>query len=285
VSATARPLASPSPSRRAHGHRRVRIGRIWIDVVTFQGALERIAALVHAREGGAVLTPNVDHVVMAEGDARFREAYERASIVLVDGTPVVWASRLLGIPLPEKVSGSDLVLPLARLASANRWRLYLVGGAPGTAAAVAARFSSTLHVNVVGHDAPAVASDGSSVDEEAVMSRIRDADPDLVLVALGAPKQEFWIERARPALGPAVAVAVGAGLEFVHGHVRRAPAWVSTIGCEWIHRLAQEPRRLWRRYLLRDPQFLLIVARMLVQPRRSRVSRLAPGGSVDAHAR
>jgi N-acetylglucosaminyldiphosphoundecaprenol N-acetyl-beta-D-mannosaminyltransferase len=97
-----------------------------------------------------------------------------------------------------------------------------------------------------------------------------------VFVAFGAPKQEFWIERARPALGAAVAVAVGASLEFVVGRVRRAPAWMSQAGLEWLFRLGQEPRRLWRRYLLRDPQFLLVVGRGFLRPRRLRV-RTADG--------
>jgi N-acetylglucosaminyldiphosphoundecaprenol N-acetyl-beta-D-mannosaminyltransferase len=263
-----------SPPRRAHTtnddrpatRRQMSIGRIWIDMVTFDDALDRIAALVRAQAGGIVLTPNVDHIVTAEDDERFRAIYERASLVLVDGVPVVWASRLLGTPLPEKVSGSDLMVPLARLAAASGWRVYLLGGAPGTAAVAAARLSAEYRVSVVGYDAPMVSPDGVSVDEAEVMGRIRRAQPQLVLVALGAPKQEFWIERAEAALGPAVAVAVGAGLEFVAGRLRRAPRWISTCGLEWLYRLAQEPRRLGRRYLLRDPRFVAVVARTLRLP-------------------
>ena len=130
---------------------------------------------------------------------------------------------------------------------------------------------STFGVNVVGHDDPVVSPAGVAEDEAAVLSRIRHARPDLVLVGLGAPKQEFWIERARPSLGPAVAVAIGAGLDFVAGNLRRAPRWMCATGLEWLYRLAQEPRRLWRRYLVRDPRFLLVVARTLLEPRRARM--------------
>jgi N-acetylglucosaminyldiphosphoundecaprenol N-acetyl-beta-D-mannosaminyltransferase len=102
---------------------RVLIGRVWIDAVGFRAALKRIAALVDAGVGGSVFTPNVDHIVMAEDDPRFRDAYGRASLVLVDGMPGLWASRLLRTPLVEKVSGSDLVVPLAQLAADSGWRV------------------------------------------------------------------------------------------------------------------------------------------------------------------
>jgi N-acetylglucosaminyldiphosphoundecaprenol N-acetyl-beta-D-mannosaminyltransferase len=250
---------------------RVLIGRVWIDAVGFRAALKRIAALVDAGVGGSVFTPNVDHIVMAEDDPRFRDAYGRASLVLVDGMPVLWASRLLRTPLVEKVSGSDLVVPLAQLAADSGWRVYLLGGGPGSAATAAARLASEFGVNVVGHDAPVVSADGAAENEAAVFSRIRRARPDLVLVALGAPKQEFWIERARLSLGSAVAVAIGAGLDFVAGNLSRAPRWMCASGLEWLYRLAQEPRRLWRRYLVRDPRFLLVVARTLREPRRARM--------------
>jgi N-acetylglucosaminyldiphosphoundecaprenol N-acetyl-beta-D-mannosaminyltransferase len=271
MSAAAFGGAAPHGVVRESRSPRVRVGRVWIDSVDFHGALERITALVDAGRGGSVFTPNVDHIVMAEEDERFRDAYQRASLVLVDGMPVVWASHLLRTPLVEKVSGSDLILPLARLAAASGWRVYLLGGGPGSAAASAARFTSEFGVNVVGYDDPTVSSDGASVNEAAVLSRIRRARPDLVLVALGAPKQEFWIERARQSLGYAVAVAVGAGLDFVAGKVRRAPRWMCACGLEWLYRLAQEPRRLWRRYLVRDPRFLVVVARTLLEPRRARM--------------
>ena len=257
----------------AAGWQRVRVGQVWMDALTMDETLDAIVALVEAGKGGAVFTPNVDHIVMVERHARFRAVYGRASLALVDGTPVLWASRLLGTPLPAKVSGSDLVLPLAQRAAAARWRVYLIGGGPGTAAAAAARLSSGLGVDVVGFDAPMLAADGAHADEAEVFARIERARPDLVFVAFGAPKQEFWIERARPALGSAVAVAVGAGLEFLVGQTRRAPRWMSAAGLEWLHRLAHEPRRLWRRYLLRDPQFALIVAHTFLQPRRLRLRR------------
>jgi N-acetylglucosaminyldiphosphoundecaprenol N-acetyl-beta-D-mannosaminyltransferase len=243
--------------------RRVRIGQLSVDSVSFADALERIAALVERGTGGAIFTPNVDHVVKAETDPAFRRAYERADLCLADGTWIVWASRLLGSPLPAKVSGSDLIVPLARYAGQHGWRLSIVGGAPGVAEAAGARMAREFDVAFVGCDAPAVDMDGSMTAPEETLGRLRAARPDIVLVALGAPKQELWIDRYAERLSPAVAIGIGGSIDFFVGRVRRAPPWVSRMGLEWLYRLAREPRRMWRRYLVEDPRFLTIVARDL----------------------
>ena len=242
-------------------HPRVRIGQLDVDVVTFAEALERIASMVESKAGGAVFTPNVDHVVKAERDDAFREAYARADLCLADGMPLVWASRLLGPSLPEKVSGSDLLLPLMQLAAERRWRVYLVGGGPGVADETGQRLRAEHGVQIAGTDSPVVGPDGAADESERTLERLRAARPDLVLVAFGAPKQELWIDRFADQLAPAVAIGVGASLDFLAGRVRRAPAWMSRAGLEWLFRLAREPRRLWRRYLVEDPAFIVIVAR------------------------
>jgi len=255
----------------------VRVGRVWIDALDLGAALDEIVALVRAGRGGAVFTPNVDHVVTAETSAHFSAAYDAASLSLVDGTPVLWAARLLGTPLPEKVSGSDLVVPLARVAAAHGWRVYLLGAGPGVAAAAAERLRALCGTNVVGWDDAIISADGGA-GEGAVLERIRQARPHLIFVALGSPKQELWIHRVRGEIRPAVAVGVGASLDFVAGHVRRAPPWMSRAGVEWLYRLAQEPRRLWRRYLVQDPAFVGIVLRAMLVARRER-KRAAEGGA------
>lgn len=247
----------------------MRVGRLWLDAVTFTGALDRIAALVAAGRGGAVFTPNVDHIVTAEADPAFRGAYAEASLSLPDGQALVWATRVLGTPVPEKVSGSDLVLPLLERAAAEGWRVYLLGGAAGAAEAVGARAERELGVEVAGVDAPRISVEGGP-DEAAVIERVRRSRPDLVLVALGSPKQERFIGRALPALAPAVAMGVGASLDFLAGHVRRAPRWISFCGLEWLFRLSLEPRRLAYRYLVKDPRFLAVLARTAREPRPAR---------------
>jgi N-acetylglucosaminyldiphosphoundecaprenol N-acetyl-beta-D-mannosaminyltransferase len=262
------------------------IGQIWIDSVDFPEALGHICWMVESGQGGSVFTPNVDHVVTAETDARFREAYAATSLSLADGKPLLWASRLLGSPLPAKVSGSDLVWPLMEQAAARRWRVYLLGGAPGVAAEAAEVLRRDLGVIVVGVDASRVSLEPPADGVDPVADRVRAAHPDLLLVALGAPKQELWIHRNRERIGPAVALGIGASLDFVAGRVRRAPRWMSEAGLEWTFRLAQEPRRMAVRYLWKDPRFLLILAREIAGPRARRVRvrppRIAPAGGARA---
>jgi N-acetylglucosaminyldiphosphoundecaprenol N-acetyl-beta-D-mannosaminyltransferase len=248
------------------GRDRVQIGTLFVDRLTFTDALEAICDLVRGGRGGAVFTPNVDHVVTAEDDVAFRQTYSRASLSLADGMPVVWAARLLGRPVPEKISGSDFIEPLLARAAASGFRVYLLG----STAEVAGKAAGVLRargVEVCGTDSPIVGDPHSAADRQPIVARLRSARPDLVLVAFGAPKQEFFIDGARADVPGAVFVGIGASLDFLAGAVRRAPRWMSRSGLEWLYRLAQEPRRLWRRYLVRDPRFARIVARNFVEQR------------------
>jgi N-acetylglucosaminyldiphosphoundecaprenol N-acetyl-beta-D-mannosaminyltransferase len=214
----------------------------------------------------------VDHVVTAEDDTAFRAAYDAVGLSLADGKPILWAARLLGTPLPEKVSGSDLIEPLLRLAGRSGWRVFLLGGAPGVAVAAADRAREDFGVNVVGTANPYIRLDGSVGDLEQGIDEVAAASPDLVLVAMGAPKQELWIHHNRVRLGQAVAAGIGASLDFVIGRIPRAPRWVSHAGLEWLYRLAREPRRLARRYLVKDPRFLAVVLRDARTPRSERMA-------------
>jgi N-acetylglucosaminyldiphosphoundecaprenol N-acetyl-beta-D-mannosaminyltransferase len=223
-------------------------------------AIDAIMGLVREGHGGTVFTPNVDHIVQAEHDLAFREAYGRTALSLVDGTPVLWAARLLGTPLPEKLSGSDMFDPLLERAAAEGLRIVLLGGGPGVAELAAKNLRERLpKLQIVDTLAPRL---GLSVtdEERACVERLVKAKADLVFVCLGAPKQELFSDRNRQALAPAVLVGFGAAVDFAAGTVPRAPAWVSRAGLEWAFRLAREPRRLAARYLLRDPEFLKIVA-------------------------
>jgi N-acetylglucosaminyldiphosphoundecaprenol N-acetyl-beta-D-mannosaminyltransferase len=248
------------------GRNCVQIGRLFVDRLTFTEALDAICDLVRCGRGGAVFTPNVDHVVSAESDEALRHSYARASLSLADGMPVVWAARLLGRPVPEKISGSDLVGPLLDRAAASGFRVYLLGSAP----AVAARAAGLLRargVEVCGVDSPFLRDPHSAAERQPIVERMRVARPQLVLVAFGSPKQELFIDEARAELPAAVFLGIGASLDFLAGAVRRAPRWMSRWGLEWLYRLVQEPRRLWRRYLVRDPRFACVVARNLLDQR------------------
>lgn len=251
--------------------KKVRLGHLHVDCLDLAGALDAIAELVDGRQGGYVVTPNVDHVVLVESDPELRRIFENASLALVDGMPLVWMARLLGHPLPEKISGADLLRPLMARAAAKRWRVYLLGAAPGIgaqAAAILERESPGLEI--VGIDAPPIGFDTNPEQSREVVERVRAATPDIVVVALGCPKQERWMSQHREAIAPAIALGLGASLDFVAGTVKRAPGWVSRAGLEWLYRLGQEPRRLAHRYLVRDRAIGRIFLRMLRMPRDER---------------
>jgi N-acetylglucosaminyldiphosphoundecaprenol N-acetyl-beta-D-mannosaminyltransferase len=248
------------------------VGHVWIDAVTFDQAVDAIERLVIAGEGGMIFTPNVDHVVQVERNPVFRDAYQKASLSVVDGQLLLWASHVLGTPLPEKISGSDLLLPLARRAADRKWRVYLLGGGPGVADHAAAELKKQFDLEIVGIDAPFVTPEGNPVDGPEVIDRIAKARPHLLFVAFGAPKQELFLQRAMPTIRPAVGIGVGAGFDFITGRLKRAPRWISQTGMEWLYRLAQEPRRLAKRYLVDDPTFLAILARTMREPKSARMN-------------
>ena len=238
------------------------LGKVPVDVVTFAEALDRVERLVDAKQGGFVFTPNVDHVVTVEDNPDFERAYARASLSLADGMPIVWASRLLGRSLPERVAGSDLIIPLLERAGRRGWRVYFLGAGPGVAEKAAAIAREKWGVNVIGTDAPMVnLADTAQIDRLA--AQLAEARADLVLMAFGAPKQELLIDLVADRVKPAVLLGIGASLDFIAGTVSRAPALMRQMGLEWLFRLSQEPRRLWRRYLVNDPKFLLILLRTL----------------------
>jgi N-acetylglucosaminyldiphosphoundecaprenol N-acetyl-beta-D-mannosaminyltransferase len=247
---------------------RVRIGGLPIDALTFEQALDAIEALVAAREGGSVFTPNIDHIVQYAENNALRTAYDTVDLSLADGMPVVWSSKLLGTPLPAKVSGSDLVVPLAERASARGWRVVLLGGAEGVAKAAANKLRGMFaDVQIVTTLSPIIDLREPPSTRDPLVRTLREAAADIVFVALGAPKQELFIAEVRPNLRPAVLLGIGASLDFLAGTARRAPSWMSDHGLEWAYRLGREPRRMWKRYLLRDPKFAWILAKSMWQRR------------------
>ncbi|MGC4093507.1 MAG: WecB/TagA/CpsF family glycosyltransferase [Polyangiaceae bacterium] len=247
---------------------RALVGDVPVDNVDLAGAVNRIDQLVSAREGGTVFTPNVDHVVLARQNERFRSAYGTTDLSLADGWPVVWAAGLLGTPLLERVAGSDLVEPVMRLAAQRGYRVYFLGGDPGVAEKARDKLLERMpELQIIGTNEARVQL--GQVDQPLV-EQIREQRPDIILVALGAPEQEIFCQLHRDLLKPAVLLGVGASLDFVAGTRVRAPQWIARNGLEWLFRFAQEPRRLAYRYFVRDPEFFLIVLNQLRKQRASK---------------
>jgi N-acetylglucosaminyldiphosphoundecaprenol N-acetyl-beta-D-mannosaminyltransferase len=185
-----------------------------------------------------------------------REAVLGAAFNVADGMPLVWASRWHKARLPERVAGSDLFPALAELAAEKRYRVFLLGGAPGVADTAAQNLCRRYPgLQVVGVEAPPF-RDLSADEEAALLARIRAARPDMLFVAFGQPKGEVWLARNHQALGVPVCVQVGATLDFIAGRVPRAPRFLQRVGLEWAYRLYQEPGRLFTRYA-RNAAFLL----------------------------
>lgn len=243
---------------------RVNVGNIAVDVVDKHLAVNRIASLVESRKGGKVFTPNVDHVVMANQDKRFAEAYSRADVCLADGMPIVWASRFLGNRLPERVAGSDVITPLLAVAAQFGYRVYFLGASDDVARLAAEKMKESYpSLNIVGTYSPMVSKAVTDEEVSDIMSVVKKDSPELVIVAFGAPKQELFIDKALHYYSGAVMLGLGASLDFLAGNVKRAPVWMRNSGMEWLWRLGQEPTRLWKRYL-RGFQFPLIVANQLL---------------------
>ncbi len=229
-------------------------------------ALDAIDAFVADGSPHVVITANVDHLMQLRRDAAFRRAYERADLVTCDSIPLKWALSFLGQPVKERVAGADMLFTIAKRAVARRYRLFYLGAAPGIAAAAAALMTKRYPgLNIVGTYAPPIMPLEELIAHEETRRRIREAKPDILFAAFGAPKQELWLAAVRDEVGVPVAIGVGAALDFAAGAVKRAPRWVQSIGAEWLWRLLQEPRRLWRRYLFVDTRFIFCVLQMKIR--------------------
>lgn len=241
---------------------------IRVHAVTEAQCVQHVVRAVEAGRGGWIVTPNLDHLRRLVADPSYRDLCSSADLVVADGMPLLWASRLQGTPLPERVAGSNLISSLSSALASRRGRVFLLGG-EGSTAEEAARVLARRHPDLVicGLDCPWI---GSSIDDatrQRLVRRLRWARPDLVFVALGSPKQEKLIRVLREEHPEAWMIGIGISFSFVAGRVKRAPPWMQRLGLEWIHRLSQEPRRLARRYLVEGLPFAV---RMLVVSARAR---------------
>jgi N-acetylglucosaminyldiphosphoundecaprenol N-acetyl-beta-D-mannosaminyltransferase len=227
-----------------------------LHAITQGQCVETIVQELHAGRGGCVITPNLDHLRRCRQDLRYACTVRQAELRVADGMPLVWASRIKGTPLPERVAGSDLIFSLSAALGRNDFSAYLLGGAPGTAEKAAARLTELYNgLRIVGTRCPPLGFEQNQAELRAIAHSIRLARPAVVFVALGSPKQENLIRRLRRGMPHTWWVGVGVTFSFVCGDVRRAPRWMQRTGVEWLHRLIQEPKRLWKRYLVQGLPF------------------------------
>jgi len=225
---------------------RVNLLGVGIDALSMEDTVARVAGLIRDNRPARVMTLNPEYLYQAQFDRGLLDLARRADLVTADGEGIVWACRVAGCPVPERVTGIDLMMRLLEKASLSGWSVYLFGAAPGVADAAAEKIL---------RDYPGLKIAGSrhgyfQADEESGIAReIQKTGPDLLFVALGAPKQEIWIDRYLEKTGAGVAIGVGGSFDVLAGKVRRAPRWVRRLRLEWLARLLRQPAR-WRRQMV-----------------------------------
>jgi N-acetylglucosaminyldiphosphoundecaprenol N-acetyl-beta-D-mannosaminyltransferase len=243
---------------------RIELFGIKIDPVTMEQAVSIVFAWIDSNEKDCkfVITPNVDHVVQVQTNQALQQAYQHASLVVTDGRPVVWAANLLKSAIPEAVPGSDMIPAIFTYAQKfnKPVKVFLLGAMPG----VADRAKFLIHkqyssVEVVGTLSPDFGFDKDASLSNKICDIVNKSGADLLVLGLGAPKQELWIDHYASQLKVNAAFCVGATIDFIAGEKPRAPKWMRKFGLEWLHRLLSEPKRLAKRYSIDAVKFPQIV--------------------------
>jgi N-acetylglucosaminyldiphosphoundecaprenol N-acetyl-beta-D-mannosaminyltransferase len=230
-----------------------------VSAINMMMALSTIEEWIARRESHYVCVTGVHGVMESWRDEELRRIHNAAGLVTPDGMPLVWLSRLMGFHHVERVYGPDLMLRVCERAAKKGHRQFFYGGAPGVGEKLACHLQSRfIGLQVSGIYSPPFRP-LSPGEDEAVIKHINVAQPDIVWVGLSTPKQERWMSEHIGRLNVPVLIGVGAAFDFHAGLKRQAPHWIQKNGLEWLFRLATEPRRLWRRYLINNPQFLWLI--------------------------
>jgi N-acetylglucosaminyldiphosphoundecaprenol N-acetyl-beta-D-mannosaminyltransferase len=236
--------------------KRTQILGIQVDNVTYEEALSLVEHFIADGRPHLVVTVNPEFIILARKEPSFAQILNGADLALPDGQGLLWAARILGSPLTQRVTGVDTLIGISGLAAEKGYRLYLLGGAEGVAQAAAQQ----LRHRHPGLDiAGTYAGSPTPEDEDEMVGNIKRARPHILFVAYGAPQQEKWIARNLRHLGVPVAMGVGGAFDFASGRAKRAPVWVQRFGLEWLYRLGHEPWR-WRR-MLALPRFACLILR------------------------
>jgi N-acetylglucosaminyldiphosphoundecaprenol N-acetyl-beta-D-mannosaminyltransferase len=235
---------------------RIYLAGVAIDPVRQDQVIEHMIDSLARGQGGWVITPNLDQLRLCDGKPELKAMYERAELVLPDGMPLLWASYVQGTPLPERVAGSELIFTLTAAAARADRSVFLLGGAPGTADGAANQLRKlNPGLRVAGTLCPPFGFENDPEQMREIVETVTRAQPDIVFVGLGFPKQERLIETLRPLLPQTWFLGIGVSFSFVAGEIVRAPLWVQRMGLEWVHRMMQEPGRLFKRYVVHDLPF------------------------------
>lgn len=272
------PLSLSTPPRQI-----IRILGMPIDTLTESQTIARIIDALSHHHGGWVITPNLDQLRLFHRQPTLRDMYAQADLVVADGMPLVWASRILGHSLPQRVAGSNLIYPLSQAAAQHNRSIFLLGGNPGSAQAAAQKLTALYpNLKIAGILCPPLGFEFDPNQMAIIQQSLQQSQPDIVYVGLGFPKQERLIATLRPQLPHTWFLGIGVTFSFVAGQIPRAPKWMQNTGTEWLHRLLHEPRRLTYRYLVQDIPFALaLLARSLLTRLKTGTPPTAPESQIS----
>lgn len=231
-----------------------------INNLTMPETIDKIEKMISSKNKSYVVAVNVDVIMKIENDPYLKEIVDNADMVLVDGKPLVWISKIYGRPLKAKISGSDLVPLLCDVAAQKGYSIFIIGGKDGIAEQAQKRLESRLpNIKIVGTYAPPMGFEKDEEELNKINSMISKAKPDLLIACFGCPKQEKWIYENINKYDAKVSICAGATVDFLAGNVKRAPRWMSEHGLEWFYRFLQEPKRMFKRYFVDDVKILKLI--------------------------
>lgn len=232
----------------------------YINNVTMPETIAAIEQMIEADKKSYVVAINVDVVMKIEEDSYLKKVVDNADMVLVDGKPLVWISKLHGKPLKAKISGSDLVPLLCEVAAEKGYKIFIIGGKDGIAEQAKEKLENRLpKIKIVGTYAPPFGFEKNESELDKINQMISEAHPDLLIACFGCPKQEKWIYENIEKYNAKVSVCAGATVDFLAGNVKRAPRWMSDHGLEWFYRFTQEPKRMFKRYYVDDTKIVKLI--------------------------
>jgi len=246
---------------------RYRVVSLDVDRCTLAGAVERAARLASAGRGAYICFATVHMIMESYDDADFARVVNDADMIVPDGMPNVWMQKAQGAAEPHRIRANDLMIALCEYAAANGLKVGFFGGKPEVIEAIVARAKRDLpSLDIACANSPPFRELTSEEDAE-IVNELRASGTQILFIGLGCPKQERWMAAHKDAV-PAVMLGVGASFDFYAGKISESPAWLGRLGLEWLYRLFQEPSRLWRRYLILNPRFMVLAAAQLVAKRR-----------------
>ncbi len=232
----------------------------YVNNVSMKEALQEICRLVETKQKSYVVAINVDVVMKMETDSYLKKITDEADLTLVDGKPLVWISKWHKRPVKAKISGSDLVPKLCKVANKKGYSVFIIGGAEGVAEKAKSNLEKELKdIKIVGTYSPPFGFEKNEEELVKINQMITDMHPDIVIACFGCPKQEKWIYENYNKYDGTVSICAGATVDFLAGTVNRAPKWMREHGLEWVYRLSQEPKRLFKRYLVDDIKILGLI--------------------------